>query len=145
MRPDDWPVFLIGCHRSGTTLAHYLLDAHPHLACPPESKFLAGVQALVDYPQAANALYTLTWNRLDYTKHCLETLRAQAGYPYDHIILDNGSSDGTVEWLRRPDFHAVVRYPVNAGISRAGADRRAVGEAPSRYSPRPQPARPRKS
>jgi GT2 family glycosyltransferase len=65
------------------------------------------------------AIYTLTWNRLEYTKHCLEVLRAKAGYPYDHIIIDNGSSDGTVEWLGRQDFHAVVSNPVNAGISRA--------------------------
>jgi hypothetical protein len=56
---SHWPVFLIGCHRSGTTLLRYLLDAHDNLACPPESKFIAGVQALFEYPQALPALLSL--------------------------------------------------------------------------------------
>src|SRR2546422_8303911 len=54
-----WPVFLVGCHRSGTTLARYLLDVHPNLACPPESKFLAGLEVFLDYPQVETALNTL--------------------------------------------------------------------------------------
>ena len=52
----SWPGFLVGCHRSGTTLARYYLDAHPRIACPPESKFLAGLRACVEYPQAVKAL-----------------------------------------------------------------------------------------
>ena len=53
------PVFLVGCHRSGTTLARYLLDAHPNLACPPESKFIAGLKAFHEYPQSLPALRSL--------------------------------------------------------------------------------------
>jgi hypothetical protein len=52
----EWPVYLVGCHRSGTTLARYLLDAHPALACPPESKFLCGVEAFLLYPQVLAGL-----------------------------------------------------------------------------------------
>jgi len=53
------PVFLIGCHRSGTTLMRYLLDAHPNLACPPESKFLAALHEVFKYPQAVRVLASL--------------------------------------------------------------------------------------
>ena len=53
------PVFLVGCHRSGTTLVRYLLDAHPAFACPPESKFIAGIEAFLTYPQSLRGLVTL--------------------------------------------------------------------------------------
>jgi protein-tyrosine sulfotransferase len=49
-------VFLVGCHRSGTTLLRYLLDSHPNIACPPESKFIAGIEAFLGYPQALDGL-----------------------------------------------------------------------------------------
>lgn len=55
----DWPVFLVGCHRSGTTLLRYLIDAHPELACPPETKFIAAIEAFLLYPQALTGLASL--------------------------------------------------------------------------------------
>ncbi|MGF1491618.1 MAG: sulfotransferase [Microcoleaceae cyanobacterium] len=35
----DYPVFLVGCSRSGTTLLQSLLSAHPEVASFPESQF----------------------------------------------------------------------------------------------------------
>jgi hypothetical protein len=32
------PVFILCAGRSGSTLVRFLLDAHPDLACPPETK-----------------------------------------------------------------------------------------------------------
>lgn len=45
------------------------------------------------------AVYTLTWDRLKYTQHAFEMLQEKAQYPYDHFVLDQGSCDGTPEWL----------------------------------------------
>ncbi len=59
------PVFMVGCQRSGTTLARYLFDAHPNLACPPESKFIAGLKAFYDYPQSRPALLSLGFDEDD--------------------------------------------------------------------------------
>lgn len=42
------PVFLVGCPRSGTTLLRLMLDAHPHIACGPETHFLLEMQAIVE-------------------------------------------------------------------------------------------------
>jgi hypothetical protein len=45
------------------------------------------------------AVMTLTRDRLEYTQHCFETLERNAGCQYDHYVLDQGSTDETVEWL----------------------------------------------
>lgn len=65
------------------------------------------------------AVYTLTWDRLDYTKHCFRTLEENAGYPYDHFVVDNGSTDGTVEWLHQGRFRQVIFNASNLGLSLA--------------------------
>lgn len=45
------------------------------------------------------AVYTLTRDRLAFTRACFARLRAAAGCPFDHLVLDNGSADGTPAWL----------------------------------------------
>jgi hypothetical protein len=35
------PIFIVGCHGSGTTLLRLLLDSHPNISCGPETRFLA--------------------------------------------------------------------------------------------------------
>lgn len=66
------------------------------------------------------AVFSLTMNRLDYTKRMLLTLKKTAQGLYDHYIVDNGSTDGTVEFLTgNPAFKDVVFNKENLGISRA--------------------------
>ena len=38
--PEDRPVFIIGVHRSGTTLLRYMLGSHSRIYIPPESDFI---------------------------------------------------------------------------------------------------------
>lgn len=45
------------------------------------------------------AIFSLTYDRLELTKECFESLYATAGYNLDHFIVDNGSKDGTVGYL----------------------------------------------
>lgn len=43
----------------------------------------------------------LTWNGLDYTKKCVESILERSTYPnYELLVVDNGSTDGTVEYLK---------------------------------------------
>lgn len=64
------------------------------------------------------AILSLTRDRLWSTKHCFETLRDLAGCPFDHFVLDNGSQDGTVEWLLEHGNCHVSATGTNMGISR---------------------------
>lgn len=64
------------------------------------------------------ACYSLTRDRLEYTKRNFELLKEKSGYPYDHFIVDNGSADGTQEWLKdNALFKKVILLPENKGIS----------------------------
>ena len=45
----DLPIFVIGFQRSGTTLLQSLLGAHPRIAAPPETHYIARVAHLADY------------------------------------------------------------------------------------------------
>jgi GT2 family glycosyltransferase len=63
---------------------------------------------------------TATRDRLAYSQACFESLHANAGCDFDHLVLDNGSRDGTVDWLvstYRP--HTLILEPSNVGINRA--------------------------
>lgn len=46
-------------------------------------------------------IFTLTKDRLEYTKKSFETLYKTAQYPFVHVIVDNGSTDGTVKYLEK--------------------------------------------
>jgi glycosyltransferase involved in cell wall biosynthesis len=64
---------------------------------------------------------SVTRDRLAYSKHCFRTLRDTAGCEYDHFVFDNGSKDGTWQWLMETDEHDfdVIGAPENIGISPA--------------------------
>ncbi|MCP4425013.1 MAG: sulfotransferase [Chloroflexi bacterium] len=40
MKTQDAPIFIIGVHRSGTTLLRYMLSSSPRIHIPPESDFI---------------------------------------------------------------------------------------------------------
>jgi glycosyltransferase involved in cell wall biosynthesis len=62
------------------------------------------------------AVLSLTRDRLEYTKHCFQTLWDNAGIEFDHYVTDQGSTDGTVEWLHANTDATVYAYPENVGI-----------------------------
>lgn len=45
------------------------------------------------------SLVVVTYNRLDYSKECIESILRNTDVPFELIIVDNGSADGTREWL----------------------------------------------
>lgn len=59
----------------------------------------------------------LTWNRLDVLKKTLRLFFKFNGKYSDIIFLDNGSSDGTVKWLKKQNYDVIV-LPKNLGVYR---------------------------
>lgn len=95
--------FLIGCHRAGTTLARYLLDAHPNIACPPESKFIAGLHAFYEYPQAIDALDSLGFGREQVRRELRRLIEAPlGGYARAH---------GKTRWVdKTPNYYRILPF-----------------------------------
>ncbi|WP_373229474.1 glycosyltransferase family 2 protein [Cohnella sp.] len=55
------------------------------------------------------SIVIVTFNNLILTKRCLESIRLFTDAPYELIIIDNGSEDGTVAWLKdQPDVHLIA-------------------------------------
>ena len=66
------------------------------------------------------AVLTVTRDRLGYSKHCFRQLRKNAGCRFDHYVFDNGSSDGTQDWLKKKtNLTEVIYSDTNIGISKA--------------------------
>lgn len=76
-------------------------------------------------PLGRPAVWSLTKNRLYDVQRSFASLWECAGIPFDHYVLDQGSTDGTAEWLTdqaAPGPRQRIAYlrlePDNVGISR---------------------------
>lgn len=71
------------------------------------------------------SIIILTYNQLEYTKMCIESIFEYTNEPFELIMVDNGSTDGTMEYLKSiVSFSpSLVRYKViqnseNMGFAR---------------------------
>jgi O-antigen biosynthesis protein len=63
------------------------------------------------------SIILLTYNGLPYTRKCIESIRTYTmPNVYEIIVVDNGSTDGTVEWLRAQSDIQVIYNKENAGF-----------------------------
>lgn len=68
------------------------------------------------------AVFTLHYNRLDYSKNTYNQMKDSAGYPFSWFCVDNGSTDGTAEWLtklRDKGEATVILNKKNQGITKS--------------------------
>ncbi|WP_053375653.1 methyltransferase domain-containing protein [Paenibacillus sp. FJAT-27812] len=70
-----------------------------------------------DAIRSTTSIILVTYNKLDYTKQCVESIRrhTQKGC-YELIIVDNGSTDGTVDWATNESDIIVIDNGSNAGF-----------------------------
>ena len=68
------------------------------------------------------SIITRCHNRLEYTVQVIEAVRKYSHSQYEHIIIDNASTDGTPEWFRWMQANTkwypnlkYVRSPINLG------------------------------
>ena len=66
------------------------------------------------------SIVVVTYNNLDYTRLCLDSIRANTFSPrYEVIVVDNASSDGTREYLQQLAGVRVILNEENEGFARA--------------------------
>jgi GT2 family glycosyltransferase/tetratricopeptide (TPR) repeat protein/SAM-dependent methyltransferase len=62
------------------------------------------------------SIVILTHNQLEYTRLCLDSIRLRTDEPYELILVDNGSTDGTVDYLRSLSGVKVILNEANRGF-----------------------------
>lgn len=80
------------------------------------------------------SIVVLAYNQLEYTKQCLDSIFRETHEPFELICIDNGSSDGTAEYLqelrlREPRLRVIrnernlgFAYACNQGLAAAQGD-----------------------
>ena len=66
---------------------------------PKENHFLPNFKR-DNMVSSLTSIIILTFNQLEYTKKCVKSLRRHTPEPHEIIFVDNGSTDGTVKWLK---------------------------------------------
>jgi GT2 family glycosyltransferase len=51
----------------------------------------------------------VTYNRLEYLKHCVESLIGSEGASFDLLVVDNASSDGSEQWLQEQQNQGILK------------------------------------
>ncbi len=66
------------------------------------------------------SLVIVNWNGLHYLTECWAAVQAQTYAPVEVILVDNGSTDGSLEWLAaQSPAPQVIRNTANQGFARA--------------------------
>ncbi|GAB4111188.1 MAG: glycosyltransferase [Roseiflexaceae bacterium] len=103
----------------GLAIPHPLPATIPSPPTPPAQTVVARPTiptTAADPPLVS--IIMLTWNGLEVTKRCLESLRTvAAGITYQVIVVDNGSTDGTLAWLQAQDDLVLIANPQNVGFT----------------------------
>ena len=65
--------------------------------------------------QPGVTVVTVNWNSLPFLRVMLDAIRAMSPADTQILVVDNGSSDGSVEYLRSRSDVRLLRLPVNVG------------------------------
>jgi GT2 family glycosyltransferase/tetratricopeptide (TPR) repeat protein len=65
------------------------------------------------------SIILVTHNQLDYTRLCLDSIRFRTADRYELIVVDNASTDGTLDYLRQQEDIRVIANSENRGFPAA--------------------------
>ncbi len=90
-------------------LRRYEIDLAGNTECREEriEEIFASLIPKEPRPQLVS-IVTLSWNALEFTKLAVESIQAHTSVPFELIVVDNGSDEATVAWLRaQPDLRVI--------------------------------------
>jgi GT2 family glycosyltransferase len=79
------------------------------------------------------SVIVLNWNGREYLGECLKSLRGQTFPDFEVIVVDNGSTDGSIEYMESqfPRFARILRNAENRGFS--GGNNQGIKAARGQY------------
>ena len=101
-----------------------------------QSRYEAFAQGCTTAVPKVNVI-VLTYNNLRLNRFCIDSILNNTAYPnYELIVLDNQSTDGTVEYLKELDVKQdprvkVILNPENSGF--AGGNNKAIEQSDGKY------------
>jgi len=78
------------------------------------------------------SILVVTWNRCEDLQRCLESALKQTYVPYEIVVVDNASSDGTVDMLREK-YPSVRLIQLNENIGCPSARNVGIKECSTKY------------
>lgn len=81
------------------------------------NSFLENIRSCDHFSVNKCAIVVLSYNALQYTRECIESIRATCPQSaYEIIVIDNASNDGSVQWLRKQQDITLQCNEENAGF-----------------------------
>lgn len=94
--------------------------AGKYFRVPPSG--VVGIQYSRKAKQSLVSVVILTFNEVEYTKECVDSIRKHTPEAHEIIFVDNGSSDGTVSWLetlvRENAHYKLIQNKTNLGFAK---------------------------
>ncbi|MEW6042544.1 MAG: glycosyltransferase [Elusimicrobiota bacterium] len=119
---DVWNIFPSGSDRSCGFFAFKIFSqSQRHRLRCRVSEISGGEQNRFYFAKNANSnlvsIIILCYNQIDYTKQCLNSIKLNTKMLYELIIVDNGSSDDTVDYLRQQADITLIMNETNKGVA----------------------------
>jgi len=122
-----------GMAKSGLKIGSFVEEANHY-----QYLIKGGLTPLAALTQKSNPLVSiiiLTFNELNFTKKCVDSIRKHTRYPYEIIFVDNASTDGTRTYLNRltksNDHYQVIHNEENLGF--AAGNNQGIAVATGKY------------
>ncbi len=128
--PDNYELYLLTGNYYATFNADQAYLSYENAlylcekSCGSDSVDYMQIKEILEDYKANNAISVnrvsfviLSYNELEYTRECIESIRNTCYKPcYEIVVVDNGSRDESVEWLRQQEDVVLIENEENKGF-----------------------------